>query len=197
MTGPLERARSAPAARLELVWPAGKWLALIIALLALDQGIKIAVWRTMVPHEDVSLLGRWLMLRLELNDGTALGFPFASELDRYLRILLKAGLTLTAFFLLPIFERERNSGLLVTGLALAVAGLAGNLIDRVAHGVLLGNSLPVYSSPWLHGRIIDMFSCPWLLTPVFNFADAVLTVGGILAFIGLVRLYSRKPVTGT
>ncbi len=177
--------------------PAGRWLALIIALIAVDQGVKIAVWRTMVSHEDVSLLGRWLMLRLELNDGTALGFPFASEFDRYLRILLKAGLTLTAFFLLPIFERERNSGLLVTGLALAVAGLAGNLIDRVAHGVLLGNSLPVYSSPLFHGRIIDMFSCPWLLTPVFNFADAVLTVGGILAFIGLVRLRSRISATGT
>ncbi len=181
-------------ARLDRALPTRHWLFLILALLILDQGIKIGVFLTLAPHRDVPLIGRWIMLRLELNDGTALGIPFLGELDRYLRILLKAALTLVVFLLLAFFQRRRAPRLLLIGLAMCVAGLGGNLIDRVAHGVLLSNALPLYPTRWLHGRIIDMFSCPVVFEPVFNFADAVLCVGGVLALIGLVRPRQQSVV---
>jgi signal peptidase II len=92
------------------------------------------------------------------------------------------------------------------GLTLCIAGTIGNLIDRIFHGTILKNSLDNYDLAWFHGRIIDMFYMPiidmnlpnWVpfrggerfvfFEPVFNLADLILFLGGIIAFIGLIKI---------
>jgi signal peptidase II len=69
-------------------------------------------------------------------------------------------------------------------LAMILGGAAGNLIDRVFYGVLFQNE------PWFYGRVIDfldvdffdisLFGYHMSRWPVFNIADASVTIGVIL-----------------
>ena len=98
-------------------------------------------------------------------------------------------------------------------MALVMAGALGNIIDSVFYGVLFGESygevakfMPTEGgyAPLLHGRVVDMLHFPllkgvfpdWLpfwggepflfFRPVFNIADAAITVG-----IALIILFER------
>ena len=80
-------------------------------------------------------------------------------------------------------------------MALIFSGALGNIIDSVFYGKIYG-----YES-WFHGRVVDMFYFPiaeghfpsWLpiwggeefvfFRPVFNLADAAISVGVILILI--------------
>jgi signal peptidase II len=78
---------------------------------------------------------------------------------------------------------------------LVFAGALGNIIDSVFYGKIYG-----YEN-WLHGRVVDMFYFPILrghypnwfplfaneefifFRPVFNFADAAISVGVVCILI--------------
>lgn len=103
----------------------------------------------------------------------------------------------------------------ITCLALITAGAAGNIIDCVFYGEIFNNPLPPEVATlfpegggygtWLHGRVVDMlyfplFSfywpdwMPWVggehftfFQPVFNIADAAITIGMIM----LILFYSK------
>jgi signal peptidase II len=189
-----------------------KYVWLILILLIIDQLIKITVFKTFVLHEEVKVIGDWFRIRLELNDGIAFSNFFTSEKDRYLKIFFKIFLVILLFISLVYFLKKRGSETLLYGLALCLAGSAGNLIDRVFHGILLNNSLEIYSIKWFHGQIIDMFWFPicefhipeWFpsragenflfFEPVFNLADLTLFVGGVISFIGLLRISKLKNI---
>jgi len=177
---------------------------IIMGLLCADQFIKFLVYYGLAPQEEMKIIGEWFRIRLELNDGTAFSNPFLNETDRFFKISLKFVLSIVLIYCLVYFVNKSGPKILVTGLALCIAGLLGNLADRVFHGVLLNNALDIYSTKWFHGRVVDMFYFPlfefrlphWFpagggeqfmfFEPVFNFADVFLVVGGILAFSGLI-----------
>jgi signal peptidase II len=164
-----------------------KYLWIILILLFIDQLIKIIVYKTFLPHEESKLIGEWFRIRLELNDGTAFSYPFQNETDRYLKIFIKVLLSIVCFICLVYFLNKRSPKILLIGLALCVSGMIGNLIDRVFHGIILNNSLGTYSTRWFHGQIIDMFYFS-IIEPVFNLADLILLIGGVISFIGLLKI---------
>jgi signal peptidase II len=187
-----------------------KYLWIILILLFVDQLIKIIIYKTYVPHEESKIIGEWFRIRLELNDGIAFAVPFKNEKDRYIKIIIKILLSFILFVCLIYFLNKRASKILVYGLTLCFAGTAGNLFDRLFHGVLLNNSLDIYTIKWFHGRIIDMFYFPifeinlpnWFplrggekylfFEFVFNLADLILFIGGVSSFIGLIKI--RKSI---
>jgi signal peptidase II len=187
-----------------------KYLWIILILLFVDQLIKIIIYKTYVPHEESKIIGEWFRIRLELNDGIAFAVPFKNEKDRYIKIIIKILLSFILFVCLIYFLNKRASKILVYGLTLCFAGTAGNLFDRLFHGVLLNNSLDIYTIKWFHGRIIDMFYFPifeinlpnWFplrggekylfFESVFNLADLILFIGGVSSFIGLIKF--RKSI---
>jgi signal peptidase II len=191
----------------------GKYLWIILILLFFDQLIKITVFKTFELHEELKVIGDWFRIHLELNDGIAFSNPFISEKDRYLKIFLKIFLVIFLFVSLLYFLNKRSSEILLYGLALCLAGSTGNLIDRVFHGILLNNSLDIYSIKWFHGQIIDMFYFPifefhipeWFpseggenflfFEPVFNLADLILFIGGVITFIGLLKISKLKQIS--
>jgi signal peptidase II len=190
----------------------GKYLWIILILLLLDQLIKISVFKNFELHEESKVIGDWFRIRLELNDGIAFSNPFTSEKDRYLKIFLKIFLVTLLFVSLVYLLNKRSSETLLLGLAFCLAGSAGNLIDRIFHGILLNNSLDIYSIKWFHGQIIDMFWFPifefhipeWFpsragenflfFEPVFNLADLILFVGGVITCIGLLKISKLKQI---
>ena len=96
-------------------------------------------------------------------------------------------------------------------LVLVLAGAIGNLIDCMFYGLIFNASSPYYVSymvpfghgyaPFLMGKVVDMFYFPLIVTtwpewvpfwggdefiffsPVFNFADACISVGVILLLL--------------
>ena len=180
------------------------WIILII--LIIDQIIKVLTYNSLNIHQEIKIIGDWFRIRLELNDGTAYAVPFKNETDRYVKILIKFFLSIVLILCLIYFLNKQTPKILLYGLALCIAGSIGNLIDRIFHGVILKNSLDKYNSTWFHGQIIDMFYAPiidinlpnWFpfrggerfifFEPVFNLADLTLFVGGLISFIGLMKI---------
>ena len=106
----------------------------------------------------------------------------------------------------------------VVCLSLVFAGAVGNLIDCMFYGLIFNASSPYYVSyfvpfgegyaPFLMGKVVDMFYFPIIVTtwpewmpwvggdefiffsPVFNFADACISVGVILLL-----LFCRKELS--
>lgn len=188
-----------------------RYLWIILILLIVDQLIKLIVYKNCVLHEETNIIGKWFGIRLELNDGMAFSNLFENEKDRYIKILTKIFLSVILFICLIFFINKRSPKILLIGLTLCFAGSIGNLIDRVFHGVFLNNALDINSIKWFHGRIIDMFCLTlfkinlpsWFpirggeqylfFEPIFNFADLILLVGGVMAIIGLLKTTKMKP----
>jgi signal peptidase II len=183
-----------------------KFIWIILIILIIDQIIKVLVFKSLNIHEEIKLIGDWFRLRLELNDGTSFAVPFKNETDRFVKILIKFSLSIVLVMCLIYYINKKTSRILLLGLTLCIAGTIGNLIDRIFHGTILKNSLDNYDLAWFHGRIIDMFYMPiidmnlpnWVpfrggerfvfFEPVFNLADLILFLGGIIAFIGLIKI---------
>jgi signal peptidase II len=68
----------------------------------------------------------------------------------------------------------RDSRLAAVAAGLVVGGAIGNLVDRLFRG-----------PGWLHGAVIDFVDFQWF--PIFNLADAAITIGGALFIIWTLR----------
>jgi len=136
-----------------------------VLLFALDQGSKAVVDRSMILGISKPILGHVLRLSYVRNSGAAFGilsgsgFPFAL-------VSTIAMILLLAYFV----KKVRRSGFRTVSLGLIMGGALGNLIDRLR----LGEVVDFVDVGWHHWR--------W---PVFNVADAGVTVGFLLLIASL------------
>ena len=99
-----------------------------------------------------------LQLNLSYNSGMAFSTGRGvGPLIGGVAIVVVAGLALSV--------RTVASPLAVAAAGLIVGGAIGNLADRLFRG-----------RGWLHGSVIDFLDLQWF--PIFNVADAAITVGG-------------------
>jgi signal peptidase II len=151
---------------------------------------------------------QWAYLQFVENRGMAFGLEFGGPLGKLsltlFRIIAVIGI---GWLLVHAVKRERGAWLM-TSLALIFAGALGNIIDSAFYGVLFSESLPFQKAvflppdggyaPLLHGAVVDMLYFPlwecrfpeWLpiwggerfefFRPVFNIADAAISVGVVL-----------------
>ena len=148
--------------------PAGRWIALAIAVLVADQATKAAVLAAFVPGEELPLLP-FLSLVLTFNRGAA--FSFLAGADGWQRWLFAAIAVAAAVFIVWLLLRG-GSRVYCLGLALILGGAVGNLIDRL----------------WL-GQVVDFVLLHWRgwTYPAFNVADSAITVGAILLILDSFR----------
>lgn len=140
-----------------------RWLGLVTAgVLAVDQGIKVWVERTLVPGERVPLVPNFLILTRVHNAGAAFGL-FPQGTVAFLAVAALAVLGLGALLL-----SGRARGLYGWGAALVIAGALGNLIDRARLG-----------------HVLDFLELPHF--PVFNVADSAIVLGAFLMGCELLR----------
>ncbi len=169
-----------------------RWL-LALGLIALDQLTKLLVkgfqlgplvHRGMEPGHSIPVLGDWVRITFVENPGVAFGLPVG-----------EAKVVLTLFSLLVSlglgWYLQRLPDELPLGARLSIvllfAGATGNLIDRAFYGVLYGEA------PLLQGSVVDfvdvefpdftLFGRLYTRWPVFNVADACITVGVVLALL--------------
>ena len=152
-----------------------------VAIVALDQVVKSVVRARLELHESVAIIPDLLSLTRVHNYGAAFGFLNAADLP-FQSVLLAAVATLSlvalAWYGLTLPAEQR---LARAGLALIVAGAAGNLIDRVRFGYVVD--------------FVDAYWNGWHFW-AFNVADASITAGVSLMILDLLGL-GRRHVSRT
>lgn len=187
---------------------------LVLVLLLIDQSIKICVKTNMCLHESIRVTD-WFYISFIENNGMAYGMTFIPKYALSI-FRLVACCALVWFIGKQIQSGARKVWIAL--LSLILAGAAGNLIDCMFYGLVFTGSSPYYTSflvdfgtgyaPFLQGRVVDMFYFPLIVTtypewfpvwggqpfiffsPVFNFADACISVG-VIAML----LFCRKELT--
>ncbi len=125
------------------------------------------------------------------------------------------------YYLCAIIRKKEHTGLLIA-VSLVLAGAIGNIIDSVFYGYYFGDRamLPwettshyinTYPGQWFKGQVVDMFYAPmwegvlpsWLpiwggeffvfFAPIWNFADACITVGVAIMIVGQKKFSLPSP----
>ena len=135
--------------------------------LAVDQVTKAIAVRELTGHDPVPLLGSFLELRLLRNPGAA--FSAGASLTPLISVVA----LVAAVVVVHYARRARHRGWAVA-LGLLLAGVSGNLVDRL------------FRSPGpFRGHVVDFLALPnW---PVFNVADMCIDVAGVLLVVLLLR----------
>ena len=188
--------------------------ALIVLILIIDQIIKIEVKTGMCLYESIRVTD-WSYIHLIENNGMAYGMTFINKLVLSLFRVLAIS-ALGYYICLQIRRKARL--LYICLLSVVFAGALGNLIDCMFYGLIFNASSPYYVSymvpfgqgysSFLMGKVVDMFYFPLIVTtwpewvpvfggeefiffsPVFNFADACISVG-VVSLI----LFCRKELS--
>lgn len=162
-------------------------LMLSVAIVVADQVAKFFVIRGVPLGSSQPILGDLLRLTYVENPGMAFGIDLGGKL--FFSLFSIAASVGIVYYL----YRAKSEGLgFRLSLAMILGGAVGNLIDRVFYGVLF------QQAPVFYGRVVDfvdvdffdlsIFGYQMSRWPVFNLADACVTVGVIL----LLMMY-RSP----
>ncbi|WP_028903499.1 MULTISPECIES: lipoprotein signal peptidase [unclassified Prevotella] len=180
---------------------------IIVAILLIDQAIKIWVKTSMSLHESIHITD-WFYITFIENMGMAFGMQLGSKI--VLSLFRVAAICVLGYYIWQQIQKNARWGYLVC-LSMVLAGAAGNLIDCMFYGLMFNESSPYYLSyfvdfgtgyaPFLMGKVVDMFYFPlietewpmWMpfvggehfvfFSPVFNFADASISVSVVLLLL--------------
>ena len=179
-------------------------LAIFLAVIVIDQIVKIAVKTHMSLYEQIDVAS-WFKIFFVENRGMAFGMSFiGTSILSAFRIV-----AVVAFvYLLAVLCRRKYPIGLVACVSLVVAGALGNIIDNCFYGMCFSESLPNYFpaeyvgwgngySSFLSGKVVDMFYFPFFTWPdwmplvggdvffgaVFNIADAAISCGAVAILI--------------
>ena len=135
--------------------------------LLLDQVTKMLAVRELAPGTSVDLVGDLLQLHLVRNPGAA--FSAGESLTPLISVIAVVATVTVAFYVAKV----RHRGWAVA-LGLLLAGVSGNLIDRL------------FRSPGpFRGHVVDFFALPnW---PVFNIADMCINLAAACFVVLLLR----------
>lgn len=187
---------------------------IIIAILLVDQVLKIWVKTHMTLHETITITN-WFKICFIENNGMAYGMEIGSKVA--LTLFRIIAIAFIGYYLYLQVRQQAKSGYIVC-LAMIVAGAVGNVIDCMFYGLIFSASSEFYTSffvpfgsgysSFLTGKVVDMFYFPiiettwpqWVpfaggddfvfFSPVFNFADSSISVGVILLI-----LFYRKEIS--
>ena len=186
----------------------------ILAILLIDQAIKIWVKTSMTLHESIHITD-WFYIAFIENNGMAFGMQLGSKI--VLSLFRVIAISLLGYYIRQEVKRQARTGYIIL-LSMVLAGAAGNLIDCMFYGLVFNASSPYYLSyfvpfgtgyaPFLMGKVVDMFYFPlietdwpqWMpfvggdhfifFSPVFNFAEACISVSVVWLL-----LFYRKEIS--
>jgi signal peptidase II len=153
----------------------------------------------------------WAYLQFVENRGMAFGLEFGGGFGKIALTLFRIVAVIGIGYLLARAIKDKRNNWLVVSLSLIFAGAMGNIIDSAFYGLIFDASTPFHKAvlfpaeggyaPFLHGAVVDMFYFPllhghfpqWLpiwggeeyefFRPVFNIADAAISVGVVMLIL--------------
>ena len=167
---------------------------IIIAVLLIDQILKIWVKTHMALGEEIPVFGNWFKLLFIENPGMAFGWMGGGGMMKTLLSVFRIVAVVVLLIVLFRLTKKNTKFGVLFGISLIIAGAMGNIIDSVFYGQVF------HYAGWLHGKVVDMLYFPiidiartdnsWLpdfffgqdghfifFRPIFNFADAAITTG--------------------
>ncbi len=182
-------------------------LLLVVLILVVDQLIKLSV-KTNMRLGDMIRVTQWFYIDFVENNGMAYGMTFVNKL--FLSLFRIVAVGFIGWYLYKVLHRQHRLGYVLC-LSMILAGAAGNIFDSMFYGIFFTESTPYDVAqivgpgqgyaPFLEGKVVDMFYFPLIVThwpqwvpvwggeqfiffsPVFNFADANISVGVILLLL--------------
>ncbi len=180
---------------------------LMLVIVLIDQIIKIEVKTNMYLGESIHVTD-WFYISFIENNGMAYGMTFINKI--VLTSIRLVAVVLLIWYMVRLVKMKHRLSYLLC-LTMITAGAAGNIFDCVFYGQIFTASSPYYISEWtnwgsgyaslLQGKVVDMFYFPLIVStwpewvpfkggeqfvffsPVFNFADACISVGVVLMLI--------------
>jgi len=171
------------------------------------------------PYDKgIKVIGNKFQIYFVENEGMAWGWKFGGDLGKMALTLFRlAAVVFGVYYIRSIIKKKYHRGFIICA-CLIFAGALGNLIDSLFYGLVFEESafdhiarfLPAkgYAS-FLHGRVVDMLYFPlirahypgWIpfvggddfefFSPVFNIADASISVG-VIAILFFQKKFFRK-----
>lgn len=184
---------------------------IILAVIIADQAMKFYIKLNYYSGEEHKIIGDWFRLHFVENEGMAWGWKFGGSFGKIFLTLFRLVAVIWGSFLLKDFIQKKFHWGFIACAALIYAGALGNLLDSMFYGLIFSDQsygvatlFPKgggYAS-FLHGKVVDMMYFPiirnahypsWLpfvggkdfefFEPVFNIADASISVGVIAILI--------------
>lgn len=193
--------------------------ATILAVLLIDQWLKIYV-KLNFHYQESRTVTRWFQIFFIENEGMAFGLKWGGVWGKLMlttfRLLF---VTALAYYLITLVKKKAHTGF-VFCMCLIFAGAMGNIIDSVFYGIIFNDSTIINTAKlfpagggyghFLEGKVVDMLYFPlwhgtlphWLpfigghefsfFDPIFNIADASISIGVFLIIIFQGRFFKKK-----
>ena len=186
---------------------------LVLVILVIDQIIKIEVKTNMSLGQAIHITD-WFYIDFVENNGMAYGMTFINKL--FLSLLRLVAIGVIGWDMYKVVKQGVRTRYVVF-LSMILAGAAGNMVDSMFYGLIFNALTPFGISSFvpfgtgyadfLTGKVVDMFYFPLIVTtypdwfpikggddfiffsPVFNFADASISVG-----VACLLLFCRKEL---
>lgn len=192
---------------------------IILAIIIADQALKIWI-KTNYPIGSVKYVFglQWFRLYFIENPGMAWGWELGGDWGKMLLTLFRlAAVIFGSWYLGRIVKQNYSRGFIICA-SLIYAGALGNLLDSMFYGLIFEDSTyshvaklfpPHGYAGFLHGKVVDMLYFPlihstfpqWIpliggkefefFSPIFNIADASISIGVLTLLIFQKRLVHR------
>jgi signal peptidase II len=192
----------------------------ILAIIVIDQGLKIWIKTsfTFGPVMDVMGLS-WFKLYFIENEGMAWGWKFGGDWGKVALTLFRlVAVIWGTWYIANIVKEKYKTGFIICA-SMIYAGALGNLIDSLFYGMIFEESTYYQIANaftgkgyagFLHGHVVDMLYFPiirsnypdWFpfvggssfefFSPIFNIADASISIGIITLLLFQKKLYKKK-----
>ncbi|WP_251516300.1 MULTISPECIES: signal peptidase II [Staphylococcus] len=150
----------------------GITLFVTLFIIIADQITKLIIASSMKVGDSFEVIPQFLNITSHRNDGAAWGM-LSGKMGLFYIITIIVLIVLVYFYV----KEAKNNLFMQIAISLIFAGALGNFIDRVIHGKVVD--------------FIDTYIFGYDF-PIFNIADASLTIGVILIIIALFKDSSKE-----
>lgn len=203
-----------------------KSLLLIVAILLLDQIIKVYIKTHFTLNQKILVFGQeWFQIYFVENEGMAWGTEIPGQYGKIILSLFRLIIVPFIGYWLYTSIKENAPKLLIIAVSLIFAGALGNIIDSLFYGVFFTEStrdtLAQFSSgngygKPLYGKVVDMLYFPFIknatwpdwipfvggktftfFNAIFNIADMAISTGVGILLVFNKRVFPKKEQTAS